>query len=99
MTVKQEAIADGLDAASTERAAQRRLESSGYEALKAIRCRFRRGTLFLTGEAPSYFHKQLAQEAIRTLAAVNTINNQIAVNPRRLGAYTQSAAPGGRRAK
>lgn len=83
MTVKQEAIADGLDATNTERAAQQRLESSGYEALKAIRCRFRRGTMFLTGETPTYFHKQLAQEAVRSLAAVNSINNQIAVTPRR----------------
>jgi hypothetical protein len=79
----QATIADALDAANTERDAQRRLEASGYEALKAIRCRFRRGTMFLTGEAPTYFHKQLAQEAIRSLPTVSAINNQITVISRR----------------
>jgi hypothetical protein len=79
----QAAIADGLDAANTERDAQRRLETCGYEALKAIRCRFRGGTIFLTGEAPTYFHKQLAQEAIRSLPTVSAINNQITVIPRK----------------
>jgi len=79
MMVQQEAIADGLDVANTERAAQRRLESSGYEVLKTIACRFRSGTMFLKGEVPTYYHKQLAQEAVRTLAAVDAISNQITV--------------------
>lgn len=69
-------------AATTEKAARRRLQSSGYAALKAISCRFRRGTLILTGRAPNYFHKQLAQEAVRTLAAVEAIHNDIVVAPK-----------------
>ena len=83
MTSMQHAIADSLDATNTEKAAQRRLESRGYEVLKTIACRFRSGTMFLKGEVPTYYHKQLAQEAVRTLAAVDAINNQITVTPRR----------------
>lgn len=83
MTFMQEAIADSLDSANTEKAARHRLERSGYEVLKTIVCRFRSGTMFLRGEVPTYYHKQLAQEAVRTLAAVNSINNQITVAPRR----------------
>jgi hypothetical protein len=75
------ATADGLRPSPTERAAQRRLKTSGYEALRAIHCRFRSGTMHLTGVAPTYFHKQLAQEAVRTLEAVRAINNQITVKP------------------
>jgi len=92
MISMQAAIANGLDAANTERAARRCLETSGYEALKAIRCRFRSGTMFLTGEAPTYFHKQLAQEAIRTLATVRAISNQITVTPRESGAPFRTTA-------
>ena len=83
MILMQEAIADSLDTANAERDAQRRLASSGYEVLKTIACRFRSGTMFLKGEVPTYYHKQLAQEAVRTLAAVRAINNQITVTPRR----------------
>ena len=83
MILMQEAIADSLDTANTERDAQRRLASSGYEVLKTIACRFRNGTMFLKGEVPTYYHKQLAQEAVRTLAMVRAINNQITVTSRR----------------
>jgi osmotically-inducible protein OsmY len=75
----QEEIADGLEAANVERAAQWRLEASAYAALKTVRCRFRQGTLVLNGRVPTYFHKQLAQEAIRALPGVTEIANQISV--------------------
>lgn len=92
----QEAISSGIFAANAERDAQRRLAASGYQALKAIKCRVRRGALVLTGEAPTYFHKQLAQEALRSLATVYAIDNQIAVAPRRRSAYAQAPTRGGR---
>jgi hypothetical protein len=77
----QSAIADDLDARSAERAAQRRLEQCGYEALRHVECRFSRGTMTLTGTVPMYFHKQLAQEAVRDLRNVDVIANDITVTP------------------
>ena len=77
----QETIAVDLDARNAERAAQRRLEQCGYEALKHIACRFRRGTMTLRGTVPMYFHKQLAQEAVRDLRHVDVIVNDIKVLP------------------
>jgi osmotically-inducible protein OsmY len=75
----QEDIANGLEAARVERAAKSRLEDSAYAAVKAVKCRFRRGTLLLKGNVPTYFHKQLAQEAMRALPGVSQIANRISV--------------------
>jgi hypothetical protein len=78
----REEIANELAAASVEREAERRLKSSCYEALRKITCRVRRGVSVLTGEVPSYFHKQLAQEALRGLRPEYSLSNQIAVKVR-----------------
>jgi hypothetical protein len=77
----QETIADSLDARNIERAARRRLDQCGYDALKHIACRFRRGAMTLSGTVPMYFHKQLAQEAVRDLKHVDAIVNDIKVFP------------------
>ena len=76
-----ETIADDLDNRNAERAAQRRLEQCGYEALKHVACRFRDGAMTLRGTVPMYFHKQLAQEAVRDLRNVDVIVNDIKVVP------------------
>lgn len=73
------AIAAGLFSATVERDAKQRLKSSCYQALKNITCRLQGGELVLKGEVPSYFHKQLAQEAVRTLNLEYSISNQIVV--------------------
>lgn len=65
--------------ASIERAAQIQLARSGYTSLRAVTCRFRDGTLILRGDVPSYFHKQVAQEAIRKVKSVESIENEIEV--------------------
>jgi hypothetical protein len=62
-----------------EKSAQERLVATGYWPLKAISCRFRDGTLTLEGQVPSYFHKQMAQEAIRWVDSIRTVNNRIEV--------------------
>lgn len=80
---QQAEIANGLAAANVTREAERRLRSSCYEALRKITCRVRRGALILTGEVPSYFHKQLAQEALRGLSPKYPLNNQLAVKAKR----------------
>jgi hypothetical protein len=76
----QDETADGLEAGNVIRAAQRRLEASAYAALKGVKCRFRQGTLRLNGCVPTYFHKQLAQEAMRTLPGVTELVNHISVS-------------------
>jgi osmotically-inducible protein OsmY len=78
----QETIANGLDATNAERAARRRLENCGYEALKHIACNFRRGKMILQGTVPRYYHKQIAQEAVRDLRHVDIVVNDIHVSPR-----------------
>jgi osmotically-inducible protein OsmY len=77
----QKTIADCLEARNIERAARRRLEQCGYYALNSIACRFRSGAITLSGTVPMYFHKQLAQEAVRDLRNVDVVVNDIEVNP------------------
>jgi osmotically-inducible protein OsmY len=75
----QEAIADGLETAHVERAALWRLETSAYAALQNVKCQFRQGTLLLIGDVPTYYHKQVAQEAVRTVPGIAEIVNNISV--------------------
>lgn len=76
-----ELIANDPDAATVERAARQRLQNCGHEALKHIACHFRRGTMILKGSVTTYYHKQLAQEAVRELGDVGVVND-IRVLPR-----------------
>ena len=46
---------------------------------EAIQCCFRNGRLSLAGQLPSYYLKQLAQEVLRGLEHVDTIDNHILV--------------------
>jgi osmotically-inducible protein OsmY len=62
-----------------ERAARKRLANTGYHTLRNVECSFRDGRMILRGEVPSYYHKQLAQESIRSAQYVNQIVNQIEV--------------------
>ena len=68
-----------LTAGIIEQAARSRLGESGYRALKAVTCRFREGDLVLFGRVPTYHHKQVAQESVRTLRGVVMIVNRIEV--------------------
>jgi osmotically-inducible protein OsmY len=61
--------------------AQNRLRRNGYSGLGAVSCRFERGVLFLRGQLPCYYHKQLAQEAVRGLVGVSQVVNEIEVTP------------------
>jgi hypothetical protein len=64
---------------SVEKAAHKELNNTGYRSLSSVCCRFQEGTLTLKGEVPSYYHKQLAQEAIRQIGNVTAIVNKIDV--------------------
>lgn len=60
-------------------AAQERLRATSIYELTQIRCALHEGTLFLCGTVSSFYHKQLAQEAVKALAGVTRIVNQLDV--------------------
>jgi hypothetical protein len=66
--------------ATIEKAAKKRLNNTGYRSLRSVRCRFDDGTLTLKGEVPLYYHKQIAQEAIRKVGDFKAIVNDIDVS-------------------
>jgi hypothetical protein len=66
MTLKSDAPAQ-LCPTTVEKAAHKRLAKTGYRSLGSVDCQFDEGTLTLHGKVPSYYHKQVAQEAIRNV--------------------------------
>lgn len=62
--------------------AQRRIESAHHRSLRMVRCEHRDGVLVLTGEVPSFHHKQIAQECVRAIPGVQMIKNMLQVVPR-----------------
>jgi hypothetical protein len=68
-----------LSATNAERSARVRLAKTGYPALKRVECSFRNGKMILRGQVPSYYHKQLAQEALRTSTHVKQVMNHLEV--------------------
>jgi hypothetical protein len=65
---------------NVEQAAKTRLARTGYPLLKTIECSFQDGTMELRGRVPSYYHKQLAQEALRKVNDVKQLVNNIEVS-------------------
>lgn len=69
--------------------AERRLRRNPYLALKNVSCQWLGGVLVLRGCLPSYYLKQVAQEAVASVEGVGRIDNQIQVvtpaNPPRQG--------------
>lgn len=61
--------------------AERSLRRNPYLALKHVSCECRDGVLVLRGCLPSYYLKQLAQEAVAHLSGVERVENQIQVVP------------------
>jgi hypothetical protein len=61
--------------------AERCLRSNPYLALKNVSCDSRDGVLILRGCLPSYYLKQIAQEAVASPEGVQRIDNQIQVVP------------------
>jgi len=48
-----------------------------YSSLRAVSCKLIDGVMVLRGEVPSYYLKQMAQEAVLRLEGVQKIDNQI----------------------
>ena len=55
------------------------LRRNPYLALKNVACDCREGVLVLRGCLPSYYLKQIAQEAVASLEGVERIDNEIQV--------------------
>ena len=60
-------------------AARQRIRSQPHLAFHRIWCEYADGRLFLRGQVPSFYHKQLAQEAIAELESVDQVVNEIEV--------------------
>lgn len=61
-------------------AAKSRLQESPYWGVKGLSCDCRRGTLFLRGRLPTFYQKQLAQEAVAKLEGVLQVINEAVVD-------------------
>jgi len=62
------------------REAQVCLEQSAYSLLRQVSVEYERGVLVLQGTLPNYYHKQLAQEAVRRVEGVTRVVNRIEVS-------------------
>jgi osmotically-inducible protein OsmY len=71
--------ADRINAQAVERAARRRLDGTGYPISKSVECSFRNGMMTLSGQVSSYYHKQVAQEALRSTKHVTQVVNNLEV--------------------
>lgn len=56
------------------------LEQSAYSLLRQVLVEYERGVLILRGTLPNYYHKQLAQEAVRRVEGVARVVNRIEVS-------------------
>lgn len=61
-------------------AARDRLRASPHPAIHHVYCSFEQGRLRLRGKLRSFFHKQLAQEAVARLPGVSQVINEIEVS-------------------
>jgi hypothetical protein len=61
-------------------AALNRLRGSPYPSIRRVDCSFELGRLRLRGKLHSYFHKQLAQEAVARLPGVTQVINDTDVS-------------------
>ena len=59
--------------------AKDRLRKTPYQSIRDLSCKYDRGVLFLRGQVPTFYQKQLAQEAVVGLAGVVQIVNETAV--------------------
>ena len=62
-------------------AARKRLSNSPYPPVRGVSCECDGGLLRLRGRVPSFYHKQLVQEAVADLRGVLQVLNQTEVDP------------------
>jgi osmotically-inducible protein OsmY len=59
--------------------AEARLQASPYKSIQKIVCVYHEGSLVLRGCLPTFFHKQMAQQAVVDIMGVKQVDNQIKV--------------------
>jgi hypothetical protein len=60
-------------------AAMKLLQSSGYSALRRLRCEATEAVIAVHGVLPSYYLKQMAQSAIQRLEGIRGVTNLVEV--------------------
>ncbi|TVS14535.1 MAG: BON domain-containing protein [Planctomycetaceae bacterium] len=55
------------------------LQANPYEDIKSLECEYHEGVLMLRGQVCTYYHKQLAQEAVRDIQGIESIANGVKV--------------------
>ena len=63
----------------TADAAKQRILHQPHLTMQRLWCEFDRGRLFLRGQVPSFYFKQLAQEAVVGMEGVRQVVNEIEV--------------------
>lgn len=71
------------------------VESSQFSEVRRIRCKVEDGMLVLHGEVSSFYLKQLAQEAVRTIEGVTNVANHLKVTYPTASKSFRSAQPTG----
>jgi hypothetical protein len=61
-------------------AAMKALESSGYSALRRLKCEVTEAVIAVHGAVPSYYLKQMAQSAIQRLEGIRGVTNLVQVH-------------------
>jgi len=61
-------------------AARQALQASPYRPVRSVRCRIEQDRLRLDGRLGSFFHKQLAQEAVARIPGVAGVVNAVEVD-------------------
>jgi hypothetical protein len=59
--------------------AKRRVESSQFSEVRRVQCEVEAGVLVLRGKVSSFYLKQLAQEAVRSIEGIQGIANHVVV--------------------
>ena len=67
------------DSKQTAEAARQRILCQPHLRMQRLWCEFDRGRLFLRGQVPSFYFKQLAQEAVVGMEGVRQVVNEIEV--------------------
>lgn len=75
----QPVAAQAVAAQRVAAAARQRLHDQARLAIQRIWCECEAGRLFLRGQVPSFYYKQLAQEAVAGLEGVGQVVNEIEV--------------------
>lgn len=70
---------DCPDSQNVADAAKHRILHQPHLKMQRLWCEYERGRLILRGQVPSFYFKQLAQEAVADLSGVRQVVNEIEV--------------------